>query len=112
MQADTCKHAYSVYILLLTANSSRILPLVSDLMNMMKKFSDFSTANEPRNLKFKPSVKDIHVTQVKADTFQPSQRARQWSYSEQEQLSDLFTLPPAAVEPAATAVQSGAVAGS
>ena len=104
-------YAYSVkyiHVLLFT-----ILPLVSDLVNMMKKFSDFSTANEPRNLKFKPSVKDIHVTQVKADTFQPSRRARQWSYSEQEQLSDLFTLPPTAVEPAATAaVQSGAVARS
>ena len=63
----------------------------------MKKFTDFSTANEPRKLKFKPSVKDIHVTQHKAEVFQPSTRARQWSYSEQEQLSDLFTLP-AAVE--------------
>ena len=55
---------------------------------------DLSAAGgERKQLKFKPSVKDIHPTHVKADSFAVSQKARHWSYAEQEQLSQLFTLP-------------------
>ena len=59
---------------------------------MMMRFSDLnSAANRP--IKFKPSVKEVHVTSQVHANFEPSTRSRQWSYSEQEQLSGLFVLP-------------------
>ena len=58
---------------------------------MMLRFSDFNTAQRP--LKFKPSMNEVHVTSQVRANFEPSARSRQWSYSEQEQLSGLFMMP-------------------
>ena len=59
---------------------------------MMLQSCDLNAPQKASGFNKKQSVKDIQPAKVKAVTFNPSQKARQWT-QDSEELTELFMLP-------------------